>query len=87
MENVRKPSNIKLGTMDDRRNYLVSQPNCHRTKYFSKYLLAIEMKKAILYMNKPVFRFINIKYQLSSNVWEFSCKYIWPKYRENSKLC
>ena len=27
------------------RNYLVSEPNYHTTKYFSENLLAIEMKK------------------------------------------
>ena len=45
MENVRKHRDIKLVTTDKKRNYLVSQPNYHTTKYFSENLLAIEMKK------------------------------------------
>ena len=35
MENVRKHRDIKLVTTDKRRNQLASEPNYHRTKYFS----------------------------------------------------
>ena len=45
MENVRKHRDIKLVTTDKRRNQLVSEPNYHKTKWFSEDLLAIEMKK------------------------------------------
>ena len=48
MENVRKHRDIKLVTTEKIRNYLVSEPNYHTTKFFSENLL--EMKKAqILY--------------------------------------
>ena len=36
MENVRKHRNTKLGTTERRRNYLVSEPNYHTTKFFTK---------------------------------------------------
>ena len=45
MENVRKHRDIKLVTTKRRRNYLVSEPNYHTTKFFTKNLLAIELKK------------------------------------------
>ena len=45
MKNVRKHRNIKLVTTERRRNYLVSEPNYHTTKFFTENLLAIEMKK------------------------------------------
>ena len=45
MENVRKHTNIKLVTTERRRNYLVSEPNYHTTKFLTENLLAIEMKK------------------------------------------
>ena len=45
MENVRKHRVIKLVTIDKRRNQLASESNYHTTKYFSKNLMAIEMKK------------------------------------------
>ena len=45
MENVRKHRDNKLVTTERRRNYLVSEPNYHTTKFFTENLLAIEMKK------------------------------------------
>ena len=45
MENVRKHRDIKLVTTVRRRNYLVSEPNYHTTKFFTENLLAKEMKK------------------------------------------
>ena len=45
MENVRKHRNIKLVTTERKRNYLVSEPNYHTTKFFAENLLAIELKK------------------------------------------
>ena len=45
MENVGKHRDIKLVTKERRRNYLVSEPDYDTTKFFTEYLLAIEMKK------------------------------------------
>ena len=46
MENVKKHRDIKLVTTERRRNYLVSEPNCHTTtKFFTKNLSTIEIKK------------------------------------------
>ena len=53
MENVRKHRDIKLVTTEERRIKLVSEPNYHTKKHFSDNLLAIEMKKAKVKMNKP----------------------------------
>ena len=55
MENARKYSNIKHVTTERRRNYLVSKPNYHTTNFFTEYLLAIDMKKNLIIMNKPVY--------------------------------
>ena len=55
MENVRKYRNIKLVTTERRRNYLVLEPNYHTTNFFTENLLAIEMKKTQILMNKPVY--------------------------------
>ena len=46
MENVRKHRDIKLVTTERRRNYLVSEPNYHTTKFFTENLLAIDLKKS-----------------------------------------
>ena len=45
IENVRKHRDIKLVTIERRRNYLVSEPNYHTPRSFIENLLAIEMKK------------------------------------------
>ena len=45
MENLRKHNDIKLVATEKRRNYLVSEPNHHTTKFFIENLLAIEMTR------------------------------------------
>ena len=55
MENVRKHRDIKLVTTERRRNYLVSEPNYHTARFFTENLLAIEMKKTQILMNKFVY--------------------------------
>ena len=55
MENVRNHRDIKLVATDKKRNKLVSEPNYHTTKLFSENLLATEMKKTKVKMNKPVY--------------------------------
>ena len=54
MENIRKHRDIKLVTTDKRRNQLVSKPNYHTTKCYSEILMAKEMKKPKVKMNKPI---------------------------------
>ena len=54
MENVRKHRDIKLVTTE-RRNCLVSKQNYHTTKFFTQHLLATEMKKTQILLNKPVY--------------------------------
>ena len=71
MENVRKHRDIKLVTTDKRRNQLVSEPNYHTTKYFSKNLLAIEIKKTKVKMNKPVYLRMSILDISKALMYEF----------------
>ena len=79
MENVRKHRDIKLVTTDKRRNQLVSEPNYHRTKWFSEDLLAIEIKKTKVKLNKPVYLGL-LKLEISrALMYEFWYDYIEPK--------
>ena len=55
IENVRKHRDIKLVTTEEKRLKLTSQPNYHTTTYFSQNLVAIEMKKAKVKVNKPIY--------------------------------
>ena len=87
MENVRKHRDIKLVTTDEKRNKLVSEPNYHTTKHFSKNLLAIEMKKTKVKMNKPVYLGMSILDISKTLMYEFWYDYVKPKYKDKAKLC
>ena len=87
MENVRKHRDIKLVTTEEKRIKLVSEPNYHRTKHFSKNLLAIEMKKTKVKMNKPVYLGMSILDISKTLMYEFWYDYLKPKYKDNAKLC
>ena len=87
MENVRKHRDIKLVTTDKRRNQLASEPNYHTTKYFSENLMAIEMKKTKVKMNKPIYLGMSILDISKTLMYEFWYYFIKPKYRDKAKLC
>ena len=56
----KKHRDIKLVTTERRTNYLESEPNFNTTKFFPENLLAIEMKKTEILMNKPVYLELSI---------------------------
>ena len=45
MEDLGKHKNIKFVARERRRNYLVSEPKYHTTKFFTENLLAIKIEK------------------------------------------
>ena len=71
MENVRKHKDIKLVTTDKRRNQLASEPNYHTAKYLSDDLMAIEMKKKRVKINKPIYLGMSILDISKTLVYEF----------------
>ena len=79
VENLKKHRDIKLVTIESRRNYLVSELNYH-TKFFAENLLATEMKKTQITMNLG----LSI---LDLSMYEFWYDYVKPKYGEKEKLC
>ena len=87
MKNVRNHRDIKLVTTDKRRNQLVLEPNYHTTKWFSENLLAIEMKKTKVKMNKPVYLGLSILEIIKTLMYECWYDYMKPKYGDNVKLC
>ena len=66
MENVRKHRDIKLVTTDKGRNQLASEP-----KYFSENLMAIEMKKTKVKINKPIYLGISVLNISKTLMYEF----------------
>ena len=72
MENVRKHRDIELLTTDVKRNKLVLESNYHKTKRFSENLVAIEMEKTKVKMNKHVYLrmlILHISKTLMHNFW------------------
>ena len=74
MENVRKHRHIKLVTTDRRsfRTYY------HTSKYFSESLMAIEMKKTKVKINKLVYRGMSILDISKTLMYEYWCYCIKP---------
>ena len=74
-------------TTDEKRSKLVSEPNYHTTKRFSENLLAVEMKKTKVKMNKPVYLGMSILDISKTLMYKFWYDYIKPKYEDIAKLC
>ena len=89
MENVRKHIDIKLvkKKKDKKRNKLVSELNYHTTKRFSENLLAIEMEKTKVKMNKPIYLGMSILDISKTLMYNFWYDYFKPKYGDRAKLC
>ena len=87
MENVRNHRDIKLVTTNKRRSILASPPTYHSTKYISKSLLIMEMKKTEVKMNKPIYLGQAILDLSKTLMYEFWYDYIKPMYNNKAKLC
>ena len=78
---------MQPGATDKRSNHLLSERNYYSTKFFTEHLLAIEIRKTQIFMDKPVYLSLSIL-ELSKIVmyqcW-FDC--IKHKYQEQAKLC
>ena len=87
IENVTKQRYIKFVIIERMINYLASEPNYHMTKSFSENLLAIEMKKIKVKMNKIVYLGLSMLEVNKTLMYECWYNYIQPKYQYNAKLC
>ena len=82
MENVRNHKDIKLVVTNETRKKLVSEPNYHSSKSFSDNLMAIEMKKTKVFMNKPIYLGQAILDISKTLMYEFWYDYLKPKYKD-----
>ena len=85
IKNVGKHRDVKLVTTE-RRN-LVSEPNYCTTKFFTENLLAIEMKKYEIIMNKAAHLGLWILGLSKILIYEFWYNYVKPKNGEKANLC
>ena len=73
-------------TTGKRGKYLVSKPNYHTTKFFKENLLAIEMEKTKILMNKPVYLGLSILELSKMLMYKFCYDYVKLKYNKKVKL-
>ena len=69
------------------KKYLVSELNYHTIKFFTEYILAKELKKTKILMNKPVFLGLSILKLSKILICEFWYDNLKPKFGEKAKLC
>ena len=86
MGNVRNPRDIKLVVTDERRKKLVSEPNYHTSKQFDDNLIAIDMRKTEVYMNKPIYLGRMILDLSKTLTYEFYYDYLKLKFRDKIKI-
>ena len=67
MEIATKHEDVKLLKIEKRKNYLVLEPNYRTIKFFTESLLANEMRKTQILMNKSVYLSV-LMLDLSKNV-------------------
>ena len=87
MENVRNHRNIRVVTTNKKRSIPTSEPSYHSTKYISKDLLIMEMKKVEVKMNKPMYLGQAILDISKTLMYKFWYDYIKPKYGDKARLC
>ena len=87
MENVWNHRDIKLVRTNAQRRKYVSEPNYMTSKCFSKDLMAIEMGKTEVLMDKPVCLGQAILDISKTLMYEFYYDYLKPKYGDKVKLC
>ena len=87
MENIREHVDIKLVNSIKDLNKYAREPNMKNIKYFSGSLLATEMRKTEITMNKPVYFGQAILDISKTLMYEFYYEYIKPKYGNKVKLC
>ena len=83
-----KNRDIKLAMTERRRKYFAPEPNYYTKTFFTKNLLAIEIKKIEILLTKSVYLGLSILELSKILMYEFSYDYVKPKYgKKAKKLC
>ncbi|XP_051162388.1 uncharacterized protein LOC127282258 [Leptopilina boulardi] len=89
MENVRKHVDVKLVTKWEGRygaEALISKPNFHTRAIFNDNLIAVELTKTEVYMNKPIYIGLSVLDISKTLMYDFHYNYMKIKYGNNCKL-
>ncbi|XP_043465724.1 uncharacterized protein LOC122500722 [Leptopilina heterotoma] len=89
MENVRKHVDVKLVTKWNGRygaEALISKPNFHSRSIFNENLVAIELRKTEILMNKPIYIGFSVLDLSKMLIYDFHYDYMLKKYGKSCKL-
>ena len=86
IENVRKQREIKLIVTEERRKKLVSEPNYASCTTFSDHLMAIEMRKTCVLLEKAISVGQLILDKSKEPMYSFWYEYLKPKYKDKINL-
>ena len=86
LENIRNRVDIWLISSDNVAQKLAAKPNYDCCTIFDENLIAVQMKKTKLYLNKPVYLGMSILDLSKSLMYDFHYNYIKTKYGDKAKL-
>ena len=86
MENIRKRCNVYLETDPDHFLRQTAKPTFDRCKIFHENLVAVNMKKSRLILNKPVYAGMCILQLSKTLMYDFHYNFIKTKYGEKAIL-
>ncbi len=86
MENLRKHVDVKLVTTRKGLHKLSAKPNFNTFKIFNEDLIAVNMKKAKLLLNRPIYVGFSILDLSKTLMYDFHYNYILKKYGKDAIL-
>ena len=86
MENVRNRVDIRLVNSNEKLLKLTCKPNYQSNTIFSEDLIAVQMKRTELVLNKPIYLGMSILDISKNLMYNFHYNYIKPKFGSRSKL-
>jgi len=89
MENVRNHTDVRLVTRWDGRygaEAMIAKPNFHSRSVFSENLMAVELRKLEVKLNKPIYIGMCILDISKICLYEFHYEYMIPLYRDKCKI-
>ena len=86
IENIRKRRDIRLIVTEERRKKLVFEPNYASCTTILDHLMAIEMRKTLVLLDKPILLGQVILDKSKELMYEFWYEYLKPKYKDKITL-
>ena len=85
-ENLKKRTDIKLVTSEEKQRKLTNKPQCLAYKIFKEDLAAVQLRKAKVLVNKPFYVGFTVLELSKLLMYRFHYDYIKPKYQAKAQL-